>query len=77
VRLIVYPHVLASREAVIEWMRGTLLAEYEKRLPPDLFVRFVEAYQARLLPQLDSTRPFFFPFKRVLASCSKAPATAS
>ena len=76
VRLIVYPHVLAGREAVVEWMRGTLLAEYEKRLPRELFARFVEAYQARLVPQLESTRPFFFPFKRVLVSCSKAPATA-
>jgi trans-aconitate 2-methyltransferase len=65
-RLIVYPHVLAGPEAVVEWMRGTLLAEYEKRLPPDLFARFVEEYQARLMPQLESTRPFFFPFKRVL-----------
>jgi trans-aconitate 2-methyltransferase len=65
-RLIVYPHVLAGPEAVVDWMRGTLLVEYEKRLPPDLFGRFVEEYQARLLPQLESTRPFFFPFKRVL-----------
>jgi trans-aconitate 2-methyltransferase len=65
-RLIVYPHVLAGPEAVIDWMRGTLLAEYERHLPPDLFGRFVEAYQARLLPRLEATRPFFFPFKRVL-----------
>jgi trans-aconitate 2-methyltransferase len=76
VRLIVYPHVLVGREAVVDWMRGTLLAEYEKRLPPEMFVRFVEDYQARLVPQLDPARPFFFPYKRVLASCSKAPATA-
>jgi len=65
-RLIVYPHVLAGPEAVIDWMRGTLLAEYEKRLPPDLFGRFVEEYQARLLRQIEPTRPFFFPFKRIL-----------
>jgi trans-aconitate 2-methyltransferase len=65
-RLIVYPHVLAGPEAVVDWMRGTLLAEYEKRLSPDVFVRFVEEYRARLLPRLESTRPFFFPFKRVL-----------
>jgi trans-aconitate 2-methyltransferase len=65
-RLIVYPHVLAGPEAVVDWMRGTLLAEYEKRLPPEMFGRFVEAYQGRLLPQLEPTRPFFFPFKRIL-----------
>jgi trans-aconitate 2-methyltransferase len=65
-RLIVYPHVLAGPEAVVDWMRGTLLAEYEKHLPPDLFGRFVGEYQARLLPQLEPARPFFFPFKRIL-----------
>jgi trans-aconitate 2-methyltransferase len=65
-RLIVYPHVLAGPEAVVDWMRGTLLAEYEKRLPPEMFGRFVGEYQARLLPQLEPTRPFFFPFKRIL-----------
>jgi len=65
-RLIVYPHVLAGPEAVIDWMKGTLLSEYEKRLPADLFGRFVEEYQQRLLRQLEPARPFFFPFKRIL-----------
>ena len=65
-RLIVYPHVLAAREAVIDWMRGTLLSEYEKRLTPNLFARFVDEYRARLVPRLEETRPFFFPFKRIL-----------
>src|SRR6185295_20018702 len=39
VRLIVYPHVLASRDQVVEWMKGTLLTEFERHLPPgpDLF----------------------------------------
>jgi trans-aconitate 2-methyltransferase len=66
VRLIVYPHVLASREAVVEWMKGTLLTEYGRRLPADLFERFVEEYRGRLLPQLDAAQPYFFPFKRIL-----------
>jgi hypothetical protein len=26
----------------------------------------LERYRERLLPQLDDTRPFFYPFKRVL-----------
>jgi len=64
--LMVYPHVLAGPEAVVDWMRGTLLAEYEKRLSPELFTSFVEEYQARLMPRLQATRPFFFPFKRIL-----------
>jgi trans-aconitate 2-methyltransferase len=66
VRLMVYPHVLASREAVVEWMKGTLLTDYARQLPADVFERFVEEYGARLLPQLDAAQPYFFPFKRIL-----------
>ena len=66
VRLIVYPHVLESRDAVVDWVKGTLLTEYARHLPTDLFHRFVADYGARLLPQLDAGRPFFFPFKRIL-----------
>jgi trans-aconitate 2-methyltransferase len=68
VRLIVYPHVLAAREDVVEWMKGTLLTEYARHLPPDseLFARFVEEYSRRLLARLDPGTPFFFPFKRIL-----------
>jgi len=66
VRLIVYPHVLESREAVVDWVKGTLLTEYARHLPPDLYDRFVADYRARLLPQLDAGQPFFFPFKRIL-----------
>jgi trans-aconitate 2-methyltransferase len=66
VRLMVYPHVLPSREAVVEWMKGTLLTEYARHLPDGLFDRFVEAYRERLLPRLDASEPFFFPFKRIL-----------
>jgi trans-aconitate 2-methyltransferase len=68
VQLIVYPHVLASRQEVVEWMKGTLLTEYARHLPPDgeLFARFVEVYRERLLARLDPGTPFFFPFKRIL-----------
>jgi trans-aconitate 2-methyltransferase len=66
VRLIVYPHVLAAPEAVIEWVKGTLLAEYSRHLPPELFDRFLIAYRERLLARLDRSRPYLFPFKRIL-----------
>jgi trans-aconitate 2-methyltransferase len=66
VRLIVYPHILGSRDDVVEWMKGTLLTEYARRLPPELFERFVDEYRTRLLARLDTARPFFFPFKRIL-----------
>ncbi len=62
----VYGHELESREAVVEWVRGSVLTDYEKRMPPELWPRFLERYRERLLPQLDDTRPFFYPFKRLL-----------
>jgi trans-aconitate 2-methyltransferase len=66
VRLIVYPHVLAGPDDVVEWVKGTLLAEYSRHLPPELFDRFLGAYRERLLARLDASRPYLFPFKRIL-----------
>ena len=66
VRLQVYGHHLAGREEVIEWVRGTLLTDYEKRLPAELWPRFLDRYQERLLPELTDTHPYFYPFKRIL-----------
>ena len=66
VRLEVYGHRMESREEVVEWMKGTLLTDYEKRLPPELFASFVERYRERLLPRLPDTRPHFFPYNRIL-----------
>lgn len=71
VRLQVYGHRLASRDEVVEWVKGTLLTEYEKRLPPDLFGKFLERYRAALLPRLEDARPHFYPFKRILAWARK------
>lgn len=62
----VYGHALESREAVVEWVRGSVLTDYEKRMPAALWPRFLERYRERLLPQLADTQPFFYPFKRVL-----------
>ncbi len=66
VRLIVYPHILGSRDDVVEWVKGTLLTEYQRHLPADVFEPFVAEYRRRLLAQLDDSRPFFYPFKRIL-----------
>jgi trans-aconitate 2-methyltransferase len=66
VRLIVYPHVLAAPDDVVEWVKGTLLAEYSRHLPAELFDRFLAAYRERLLARLDASRPYLFPFKRIL-----------
>ena len=66
VRLQVYAHELESREAVVEWVRGSVLTDYERLLPAELWPHFLERYRERLLPQLADTRPFFYPFKRIL-----------
>ncbi len=66
VRLQVYGHHLESRDQVVEWMKGSLLTGYEKRLSPELFARFLDRYREVLMPRLPDTRPHFFPFKRIL-----------
>jgi len=66
VRLIVYPHVLAGREQVVEWVKGTLLTEYARHLPTELFEAFIDEYRSRLVPRLAAGQPFFYPFKRIL-----------
>ena len=65
-QLIVYPHILASREDVVEWVKGTMLTEYKRHLPAAVYDQFVDAYRERLLERLEDPRPFFYPFKRIL-----------
>jgi trans-aconitate 2-methyltransferase len=66
VRLQVYGHLLDARDDVIEWVKGTLLTDYEKRMPAELFAEFMKQYRARLFERLEDARPYFYPFKRIL-----------
>ena len=66
VRLQVYGHHLASRAEVVEWVKGTLLIDYQQRMTAVLYDRFLQTYRARLLPRLTDTSPYFYPFKRIL-----------
>src|SRR5205807_2112681 len=66
VRLQVYVHHLPTRDDVVEWVRGSLLTDYQRRLSPELFAAFLDRYRAVLTPQLEDARPFFYPFKRIL-----------
>jgi len=50
----------------VEWVKGTTLTPYQKRLGPDLFPGFLARYRERLFEQLPDQRPFFFPFRRIL-----------
>ena len=47
-------------------MKGTLLTDYEKRLPAALYEEFVARYRDRLHEALGDQRPYFYPFKRIL-----------
>lgn len=66
VRAQIYPHQLPSRESVIEWVKGALLTDIQKRLPPELFARFLVRYRELLLPKLSEEEPLFFPYRRLL-----------
>lgn len=66
VRLQVYAHVLAEPAGVVEWVRGTLLTAYERRMPAELFDAFLRRYRERLLAELGDVRPYLFTFKRIL-----------
>jgi len=66
VRLQVYPHVLPSTRHVVEWVRGTMLTRFEKRLDAASFASFVDDYERELLAVLGEHEPFFFPFRRIL-----------
>ncbi|MFN8618299.1 MAG: methyltransferase domain-containing protein [Dehalococcoidia bacterium] len=66
VRLQVYGHHLESSEGVIEWVKGTLLTDYERRMPPDLYQRYLARYRERLLADIGERAPYFYAFKRIL-----------
>jgi trans-aconitate 2-methyltransferase len=66
VRLQVYTHHLARRADVVEWVKGSLLTDYQRRMPPELFALFLQRYRDRLLPRLEDREPFLYTFKRIL-----------
>ncbi len=66
VRMQVYVHHLGSSDDVVEWVKGSLLTDYQQRMPAELWPEYLARYRARLLPALSDERPFFYPFKRIL-----------
>jgi trans-aconitate 2-methyltransferase len=66
VRAEIYAHPLGGPEDVVEWVRGTLLTDYERRLGPDAFAGFLSRYRERLLEALPDERPFLYTYRRVL-----------
>jgi len=66
VRVQVYQHLLPSREAIVEWVKGTTLTDFRGRLPDELFQQFVERYQMHLFEMVPDDRPLLFTFNRIL-----------
>jgi trans-aconitate 2-methyltransferase len=66
VRVTVYNHLLDSREDVVEWLRGALLTDYQRRLAPPDWERFLIRYRQLLIPQLEDEHPFFLTYPRIL-----------
>ena len=66
VRLQVYVHELSEPADVVEWCRGTLLTDYEKRLPPHLWQRFLDAYRERVVATIPDERPYPYTYQRIL-----------
>ena len=62
----VYAHELPDREAMVEWVRGTTLTDYERRMPADLYEKFLEEYRVEVARVFPEASPFFFPFQRTL-----------
>ncbi len=66
VRLQVYPQVMETSAAVVDWVAGTTLTRVFRRLPEDLHQPFLEAYRRELLSRIGDREPYFYAFKRIL-----------
>ena len=73
VRLHVYLHELESRDAVVEWVAGTLLNAYRARMDDAAFERFTTRHRDALLAALPDLRPFPFTFPRILLWARRSP----
>ncbi len=66
VRTQIYMHQLDGPEDVIEWVKGSLLTDYRKRLEPQQYERYLADYRERVLAELPDERPYHYTFKRLL-----------
>jgi trans-aconitate 2-methyltransferase len=70
----IYGHRLGGVDDVLEWTRGTLLTDYERRLPPEVYTAFLEAYRTRLHEVLGAPSPYFYTYRRFLIWALRATA---
>lgn len=65
VHMQVYAHRLPTRIGVVEWVKGAMLTDLRKRMTESDYAKFLDEYIARLLPQLEDTKPYLYTFKRI------------
>lgn len=70
----VYLHQLPDRGALLDWMSGTTLTAYERRLEPAVFADLRAAYGAALAAELPDERPYPFTFRRLFFRARRPPA---
>jgi trans-aconitate 2-methyltransferase len=70
VRLQIYGHLLDSSAGVVEWVKGTLLTDYERR-SGDRWPQFLVRYRERLLENIGDVQPYFFTYRRILISATR------
>lgn len=61
----IYLHELPDREAVFEWVRGSMLSWYRAELG-SFYPAFEQAYREQLLTALPNARPFVLAYRRIL-----------
>jgi trans-aconitate 2-methyltransferase len=66
VRLQVYPHRLADGAAVADFLGGSLLTAYRKRLSPARYRDFFAEYRRRVGEALGTGQPYLYAFERLL-----------
>lgn len=70
----IYGHRMDRTDQVLDWVAGTLLTSFERRLEEDAFGAFCAEYRRTLLERLgdpSGERPYFYAFPRILASGRK------
>ena len=63
----VYPHVLESGEAVYEWVSGTTINAYLKKLPESLHSEFKLKVRKEVIDSYPGS-PVIYPFRRIFIS---------
>jgi trans-aconitate 2-methyltransferase len=67
----VYQHVMPGADAIVEWLRGTVLIPYMERLPEALREPFIQRYR-ELMRRRYPSNSIFFGFRRILFAATYA-----